>query len=41
MNVIWKLRGYIKMYVRQYLVPSWLIGRIVDRISDGELTLTV
>ncbi|MGR5063645.1 ABC transporter ATP-binding protein [Photobacterium sp. DNB22_13_2] len=53
MNIIWKLRGYIKMFARQYLiaivmlqvvallnlVPSWLIGRIVDLISVGELTL--
>ena len=55
MNILWKLRGYIKMFARQYLiaivvlqvvallnlVPSWLIGRIVDRISLGDLTLSV
>lgn len=55
MDILWKLRGYIKMFSRQYLiafvvlqvvalfnlVPSWLIGRIVDSISDGELTLSL
>ena len=55
MDFLWKLRGYIKMFSRQYLiafvvlqvvalfnlVPSWLIGRIVDSISDGELTLSL
>lgn len=52
MNILWKLRGYIKMFARQYIIailvlqivallnllPSWLIGRIVDSISAGELT---
>ncbi|MGF1728739.1 ABC transporter ATP-binding protein [Photobacterium kasasachensis] len=55
MNILWKLRGYMKMFARQYiiailvlqivallnLVPSWLIGRIVDNISAGELTLSL
>jgi ABC-type multidrug transport system fused ATPase/permease subunit len=54
MNILWKLRGYIKMFSRQYiiaiialqvvallnLIPSWLIGRIVDSISKNELTMT-
>ncbi|RJX75285.1 ATP-binding cassette domain-containing protein [Vibrio sinensis] len=54
MKILWKLRGYMKMYARQYLiafvvlqvvallnlVPSWLIGRIVDNISSGQLTTT-
>ncbi|WP_041941320.1 ABC transporter ATP-binding protein [Aliivibrio fischeri] len=53
MNILWKLRGYIKMFSRQYiiaiialqvvallsLVPSWLIGRIVDSVSSNELTV--
>lgn len=54
MNILWKLRGYIKMFSRQYiiaiialqvvallsLIPSWLIGRIVDSISANELTMS-
>ncbi|KII76358.1 ABC transporter ATP-binding protein [Vibrio renipiscarius] len=54
MNIIWKLRGYIRMYAAEYmiaivvlqivallnLVPSWLIGKIVDAISDSTLTLS-
>ncbi|KLV05564.1 multidrug ABC transporter ATP-binding protein [Photobacterium aquae] len=52
MIILWKLRGYIRLYARQYLVaflvlqivallnlvPSWLIGRIVDSINTGKLT---
>lgn len=55
MDILWKLRGYLKMFSRQYLmafavlqivaalnlIPSWLIGRIVDSISEGELTLSL
>ncbi|PSV35358.1 multidrug ABC transporter ATP-binding protein [Photobacterium sp. GB-27] len=51
MNMLWKLKGYIKMYGRHYLialialqlvalinlVPSWLIGRVVDGINQGTL----
>ncbi|GLR74764.1 ABC transporter ATP-binding protein [Aliivibrio sifiae] len=54
MNILWKLRGYIKMFSRQYiiaivalqvvallsLIPSWLIGRIIDSISANELSIT-
>lgn len=53
MNILWKLRGYIKMFSRQYiiamialqvvallsLIPSWLIGRIIDSISANQLTM--
>ncbi|MGF1726898.1 ABC transporter ATP-binding protein [Photobacterium nomapromontoriensis] len=52
MEFLWKLRGYMKMFARRYLiafiglqtvallnlVPPWLIGRIVDAISDETLT---
>ena len=55
MDILWKLRGYLKMFSRQYLmafavlqivaalnlIPSWLVGRIVDSISEGELTLSL
>ncbi|HIF9312621.1 TPA: ABC transporter ATP-binding protein [Photobacterium damselae] len=51
MNILWKLKGYLTMFGRHYLialvalqlvalvnlVPSWLIGRIVDGISEGTL----
>ncbi|GEM79691.1 ABC transporter ATP-binding protein [Vibrio superstes] len=51
MNILWKLKDYLKRFGRQYLiafvalqvvalinlVPSWLIGRIVDGISEGTL----
>ncbi|MEH6533781.1 MAG: ABC transporter transmembrane domain-containing protein [Photobacterium frigidiphilum] len=51
MNILWKLKGYLKMFGRHYLIafaalqvvalvnliPSWLIGRIVDGISEGTL----
>ncbi|MFC1236210.1 ABC transporter ATP-binding protein [Vibrio sp. F74] len=51
MNILWKLKNYLKMFGRHYLiafvalqvvalvnlVPSWLIGRIVDGISEGTL----
>jgi ATP-binding cassette, subfamily B, multidrug efflux pump len=51
MNIIWKLKSYLKMFGRHYLiafvalqvvalvnlVPSWLIGRIVDGISEQTL----
>ncbi|MGF1877504.1 ATP-binding cassette domain-containing protein [Photobacterium frigidiphilum] len=51
MNILWKLKGYLKMFGRHYLIafaalqvvalvnliPSWLIGRIVDGISKGTL----
>ncbi|OBT07883.1 multidrug ABC transporter ATP-binding protein [Vibrio sp. UCD-FRSSP16_10] len=51
MNILWKLKRYLKMFGRHYLiafmalqvvalinlVPSWLIGRIVDEISQGTL----
>ena len=53
MAIIWKLRHYISMFARQYLIaivalqvvallnliPSWLIGHIVDGISHGTLNL--
>lgn len=53
MNILWKLRGYIKMFSRQYiiamialqvvallsLIPSWLIGQIIDSISANQLTM--
>ncbi|PLC59774.1 ABC transporter ATP-binding protein [Photobacterium carnosum] len=53
MAIIWKLRHYIRMFARQYLIaivalqvvallnliPSWLIGHIVDGISHGTLNL--
>ncbi|MEJ6122500.1 ABC transporter transmembrane domain-containing protein [Vibrio sp. 2-Bac 85] len=49
MNILFKLKGYLKMFGRHYLiaivalqivalvnlVPSWLIGKIVDGISEG------
>lgn len=55
MDIIWKLRQYLKMFARQYivaivalqvvallnLVPFWLIGRIVDQITSGDLTTQV
>jgi ABC-type multidrug transport system fused ATPase/permease subunit len=55
MNIIWKLRRYLKKYAREYivaiialqtvavlnLVPFWLIGRVVDEISEGSLTSSV
>ncbi|WP_245903337.1 ABC transporter ATP-binding protein [Photobacterium indicum] len=51
MNILWKLKGYLKMFGRHYLIafaalqvvalvnliPSWLIGRIVDGISTDTL----
>ncbi|MBR9729015.1 ABC transporter ATP-binding protein [Shewanella intestini] len=51
MNILWKLKRYILMFKRHYLiaivalqvvalinlVPSWLIGKIVDGISDDTL----
>ncbi|WP_413113198.1 ABC transporter ATP-binding protein [Thaumasiovibrio sp. DFM-14] len=51
MNILWKLKAYLKMYRRHYLiafvalqvvalinlVPSWLIGRIIDGISADTL----
>ncbi|GIU12484.1 multidrug ABC transporter ATP-binding protein [Shewanella sp. c952] len=51
MNILYKLKGYLKMFSRHYLiafvalqvvalinlVPSWLIGRVVDGISEKTL----
>ncbi|MGF1791339.1 multidrug ABC transporter ATP-binding protein [Photobacterium profundum] len=51
MNILWKLKSYLKMFGRHYLIafaalqvvalvnliPSWLIGRIVDGISTDTL----
>lgn len=55
MSILWKLRGYIKLFMRQYIVaiivlqivallsllPSWLIGRIIEKIGKDGLTLSV
>lgn len=55
MEILWKLRSYIRMFARHYviafiglqvvallnLVPPWLIGRIVDAISEDRLTGTL
>ncbi|OEE58280.1 multidrug ABC transporter ATP-binding protein [Enterovibrio norvegicus FF-454] len=52
MELIWKMRGYMKLCTRRYLIaffalqtvailnlaPPWLIGRIVDAISNDALT---
>ncbi|GAD90495.1 putative ABC transporter permease/ATP-binding protein [Vibrio halioticoli NBRC 102217] len=51
MKILWKLKGYLKRFRRQYLIafaalqlvalvnllPSWLIGRIIDGISADTL----